>query len=353
MSRATGPRPRPWLTLAAVEAALPAMEAVGAAEVARGVRPSTVTDGGFVGAYRYANGEPDVMADLPATRNQSWAQRRADFVARHTAQVEQRGEQLFRGGIPTPRLLGLIAWAYAPPELSEELGAWYDAGAPGTAAQTRRNSTFPDRRRQLQFEMTAPVLPELQPYFTEMVEVYDAKSKLPGLTLTERHADAADQLAAGGFIKIVKRHPPRAYPWDVPFRVYEFTRTKKGEKAVETMRAARDAYREEYQQVGLFGARTNRGSSRGDDARLRQRWADLDHAGALIQTVLFAKDDWTPARARTWLRSHALLGDDPDDDGPTVLRFRQADPAAFKPGTFRTIPFREEGVQAVVAVPKP
>ncbi len=352
MSRAsaTGPRPRPWLTLEAVEAALPAMEAVGAAEVARGVRPSTVTDGGFVGAYRYASGEPDVMADLPATRNQSWAQRRADFVARHMAQVEQNGEQLFRAGIPTPRLLGLIAWAYAPPELGEELGAWYAAGAPGTAAQARRNSTFPDRRRQLQFEMAAPVLPDLAPYFAEMVETYDPKAKLPGLTLTERHADAADQLAAGGYIKIVKRHPPHAYPWDVPFRVYEFTRTKKGEKAVEVMKAARDAYREEYQQVGLFGARRNRG---GGDARLRQRWADLDNAGALIQTVLFAKDDWTPARARTWLRSHALLSDDLDADGPTVLRFRQADPAAFNPSTFRTVPFREGGVQVVVAVPKP
>ena len=54
-----------------------------------------------------------------------------------------------------------------------------------------------------------------------------------------------------------------------------------------------------------------------------------------IQTVLFAKATWTPARARAWLGSHDLKSSS-IDVGPATskfLRFRQFDPARCK-GSF-------------------
>ena len=104
-----------WLSLAEVEAAIPAMKAKGVSAVARGEQQSKVTGGGFIGAYRLAEGDPETMAELPATRNQSWAKRRMDFVSRHMAQLINRGEALYDSkGNPRGRHLALIAWAYTP-----------------------------------------------------------------------------------------------------------------------------------------------------------------------------------------------------------------------------------------------
>ena len=104
-----------WLSLAEVEAAIPAMKAKGVSAVARGEQRSKVTGGGFIGAYRLAEGDPGTMANLLATANQSWAKRRMDFVSRHMAQLINRGEALYDGkGNPKGRHLALIAWAYTP-----------------------------------------------------------------------------------------------------------------------------------------------------------------------------------------------------------------------------------------------
>jgi len=130
-----------WLKLEAVEAAIPAMEAAGAAEVARGAKPSKQTASGFVDAYRLAEGDPETMAELPATSGQSWAERRAGFIARHLAQMRRDTHHTgFRpDGTPTNRLLGLIAWAYVPPESQRRTKAWYKAGCP-MPEKRRRNA---------------------------------------------------------------------------------------------------------------------------------------------------------------------------------------------------------------------
>lgn len=104
-----------WLSLAEVEATIPAMKAKGVSSVARGEQQSRVTGGGFIGAYRLAGGDPEAMAEMPATRNQSWAKRRMDFISRHMAQLINRGEALYDSkGNPKGRHLALIAWAYTP-----------------------------------------------------------------------------------------------------------------------------------------------------------------------------------------------------------------------------------------------
>lgn len=129
-----------WMTLEAVKNAVPAMEAEDVSEVARGAKNSTVTKEGFIEAYRATGGSPAKMRTRRATTNTSWAKRRQDFINRHMKQLRKNKEPLFReGGIPTPRHLGLIAWAYTPPEAVARLRKWYDAGAPSWSTKSRRN----------------------------------------------------------------------------------------------------------------------------------------------------------------------------------------------------------------------
>ena len=137
----------PWLSLRAVEAAVPAMEASGAAAVARGAKASTVTREGFVEAYRAVGGKPARMQTRIARGTESWARRRTNFIKRHMAQVKANKESLFSNGVPTARLLGLIAWAYVPPAAEKRVARWYDAGAPGVQKERkmRRNGKAYER----------------------------------------------------------------------------------------------------------------------------------------------------------------------------------------------------------------
>jgi hypothetical protein len=133
-----------WLGLDAIEAAIPAMEATGTSEVARGVKPSKQTSVGFIEAYRFAEGDPETMADLPATKTSSWADRRRQFVLRHLAQMrssDTHGDGFKPDGTPTKRMLGLIAWAYIPPESTAKAKRWYKAGCPMKATRKRRNQS--------------------------------------------------------------------------------------------------------------------------------------------------------------------------------------------------------------------
>jgi hypothetical protein len=91
----------PFLRLATIESFVPRMASEGVSEVARSPR-------GFLTAYREAQGRSDRLDDF-------WWRRRAGFLARHLAQVEKNGEDLFdKNGRPTRRHLALIAWAYSP-----------------------------------------------------------------------------------------------------------------------------------------------------------------------------------------------------------------------------------------------
>ena len=77
------------------------MEERGVLKVARSPR-------GFLTAYRKAKGRSNRLDSY-------WRQRREAFIARHEAQLRQRGERLLgTDGLPTRRHLALIAWAYSP-----------------------------------------------------------------------------------------------------------------------------------------------------------------------------------------------------------------------------------------------
>lgn len=82
------------------------------------------------------------------------------------------------------------------------------------------------------------------------------------------------------------------------------------------------------------------------DPRQTRLWNPGDRA--TVQTILFARDIWTPKDARAWLRSHGYTGLSADTT-EHHHRFRQHDPVRFKAGSFRTIPFGDgTGIQAVV-----
>lgn len=105
----------PWLPLPFVEQTVAGAARVGASKVARGEVPSTATREGFMQAYRAVKGSKAGMEKRQATSNQTWAQRRHDFVHRHMQQIRKRGEPLFlASGEPTRRHFGLLMWAYTP-----------------------------------------------------------------------------------------------------------------------------------------------------------------------------------------------------------------------------------------------
>ena len=137
-----------WLSLAEVEAALPAMRHFDAARVARGDQQSTQTGDGFLPNYRKARGSKARMKKMQARGSESWFDRRNNFVQRHMAQARKNREKLFQRGVPSKRMLGLIAWAYVPPEWSEAYEEWVEAGWPVRPKSRRNRSTWdrPDRK---------------------------------------------------------------------------------------------------------------------------------------------------------------------------------------------------------------
>ena len=99
-------RERAWLPNELIRPALPTMRALGVSEVAR----SRV---GFLAAWARANGDPNQLT-TDKVSGQLWRDRRNNFLARHLAQVEAKGEPLWVDGQPTRRHLALVAWAYTP-----------------------------------------------------------------------------------------------------------------------------------------------------------------------------------------------------------------------------------------------
>lgn len=69
-----------------------------------------------------------------------------------------------------------------------------------------------------------------------------------------------------------------------------------------------------------------------------------------VQSILFGRERWTALDARNWLRSHGYHGLELDRKANTI-QFRQIEPEFFRRGTFRTIPFGDDGIQAVIGVP--
>lgn len=108
-----------WMPLKDVLRSLPAMDKKGVSKVARGKQASTQTREGFVEAYIATNGSIDGMSKRLTGRNdhETWSDRRNQFISRHLKQMRDAdtySDGWLPNGEPTPRHLGLIAWAYTP-----------------------------------------------------------------------------------------------------------------------------------------------------------------------------------------------------------------------------------------------
>jgi alkylated DNA repair dioxygenase AlkB len=71
-----------------------------------------------------------------------------------------------------------------------------------------------------------------------------------------------------------------------------------------------------------------------------------------VQSVLIPADGYTPAQAKAWVKRHGYKvgGYDAPDGRGAYHRFRQFDPD--RRHSYRTIPFGDSGVMAVIEVPK-
>lgn len=86
------------------------------------------------------------------------------------------------------------------------------------------------------------------------------------------------------------------------------------------------------------------------DATARRAFRAIARDASQLQTFIFAKKDFTPERAAGWLKRNGKANPGPDADVDS-LRYRQEDPSAFEPGSFRTISIAP-GVSAVIGHPK-
>jgi len=95
----------PLLERSTVVRFLPLMDSQGVSLVSRGLKSSTQTDGGFLGAFF------DRRLDNLATKNQTWRQRRRGFILRNW----REGRRLYKDdGSPTRLHLALVAWGFSP-----------------------------------------------------------------------------------------------------------------------------------------------------------------------------------------------------------------------------------------------
>lgn len=69
-----------------------------------------------------------------------------------------------------------------------------------------------------------------------------------------------------------------------------------------------------------------------------------------VQSILFAKDAFSLARAKQWAKAHSFRYGLVDETANT-WRLRQFAPEQATKGTFRTIRL-DDGVQAVIAMPR-
>lgn len=95
----------PLLTWKKVEVWLPEIDKQGVSRVARGVTKSTVTKEGFLQVYERVKTQKGLQTAW-ARQEETWLERRNNFVARHLAQY--RVHPTYR------RRLALIAWAFDP-----------------------------------------------------------------------------------------------------------------------------------------------------------------------------------------------------------------------------------------------
>jgi hypothetical protein len=145
--------------------------------------------------------------------------------------------------------------------------------------------------------------------------------------LTRGDAAEVPGLARMGYVQIVRILQPSET--GVEWKVYDVKTTRRLHDAVDATQAAREAYREEFQQARLFG-RNNPSA-----------WDDPKRKGSQVQSVIFDASRW-----------HAYDGLSPDRTANTI-RFRQRPPNRYRAGSFRTIPMGSDtGIQAVVGIPR-
>ena len=72
------------------------------------------------------------------------------------------------------------------------------------------------------------------------------------------------------------------------------------------------------------------------DAAARRSLRAVARDASQLQTFVFAKKSFTPEKAAAWLKRNGKESPVPDETDES-LRYRQEDPSAFEPGSFRTI----------------
>lgn len=122
-----------WLTPAEIEPWVELARKWGVSEVALSSR-------GFWPAFKRARGKFTALGQ-DAHSGQAWRDRRNNFVARHLAQIKTKGEPLWVNGLPTPRHLALIIWAYTPDPEKLEAAVANIRKATSSRPPLRKNGT--------------------------------------------------------------------------------------------------------------------------------------------------------------------------------------------------------------------
>ena len=199
-----------WLSLSDVLRAVPAMERHNVSRVARGKEDSKQTKEGFVEAYIATGGSIPKMKKRFTGRNEkeTWSDRRNQFIARHLTQMrnfDTYSDGWLPNGEPTPRHLGLIAWAYSPSP--KRLSEWLKT-------QPKEWKQFVSNPVQLMFDF-APKDQYIPSLDEDMVEeivfaVLDRENKEPTTVIGSKKSPKSKGLTKAinaGYIDVVRVVP--------------------------------------------------------------------------------------------------------------------------------------------------
>ena len=225
------------------------MDKKGVSKVARGKEDSTQTREGFVEAYIATNGSIEKMRKRLTGRNdhETWSDRRNQFVARHLEQM-RKGDTYSDGwlpsGEPTPRHLGLIAWAYSPSP--KRLQKWLKT----QPRQWKQFVSNPRDQIALDFRENDPFIPTIpKDVMLEIVHaITDAEAKqatvVIGNDTAPRNKNVQDAIRMG-YLKVVSTTPHTLSG----MTMYALKPTRKG---YALNRKRREIIQSQQEQMSLF-----------------------------------------------------------------------------------------------------
>ena len=240
-----------WMPLKDVLRSLPAMDKKGVSKVARGKQASTQTREGFVEAYIATNGSIDGMSKRLTGRNdhETWSDRRNQFISRHLKQMRDAdtySDGWLPNGEPTPRHLGLIAWAYTPSP--KKLQKWLQT----QPKEWKQYVSNPAEQLSFSFEEYEEEDPVLPQYSKKMMdEIVSAisdfeagkKTILVGSEQSPKNPSVVEAIKMG-FLSVVdfKPHMSGMYLWVL----------KPTQKAINLIEKRRSIQSQKHEQISLF-----------------------------------------------------------------------------------------------------